>query len=85
MPPTLTDIYARQPVLPCNFLSSQVLLHSKWVVRASFDRCVIHDDDALASRDAANSRDDTCARDRLGIYVMSGQLRKLEEGGLRVE
>jgi hypothetical protein len=61
------EIETRQAVLARDLLCAQVLLDGEGVVRATFHRRVVRDDDALSTFDDADTRDDSRRR---GVAVV---------------
>ena len=79
------QIDAGQTVLARDVLRAQVLLHRHRIVGAALDRGVVADDDAFASRDAADAGDDAGRGDVVVVHPVGRELRQLEERRARVE
>ena len=79
------EVEARQPVLARDLLCAQMLLHGHRVVGAALDRGVVRDDDALATFDDPDSRDDARRR-RVSAIELPGRERvQLEEGAAGID
>jgi hypothetical protein len=77
-------IDAGQPVLQRDFLGAQMLLYGHRKIGAAFDRGVIGDDHALASRNTADAGDQTCRGSLAAIETMRGELADLQKGRNRI-
>src|SRR6185312_5049098 len=74
-----------KPVLARDLLRPQMLLDRDRIVRATLDRRVVGDDDALPPAHPADAGDDAAAGDAAAVHAMSGELRELEEGAAGIE
>ena len=77
------EVDAGQAVVQRHLLRPQVLLHRHRVVRAALDGRVVGDDDALASRDAADAGDEPAPGASSSYMPVGRQRRELEEAGCR--
>lgn len=68
-----TEVYTWQPVLHCNFLSSQVLLHGDRVVGAAFHRGVVGDNHDFLAVHTADTSDNTTRWHRAIIQFMTSK------------
>lgn len=79
------EIDTGKAVLEGNLLSSEVLLDREGVVSTALDRGVVGNDHAAAARDGSDTSDDTSSGQVVGVDLVSGEGRELEEGRVRVE
>ena len=73
------QVEAGQPVLACDLLCAQVLLHRERVVRPALDGGVVCDDHALPAFDDADSGDDPGRRCVAVVQIPGGEGVQLEE------
>ena len=78
-------VNARQPVLQRDLLRAEVLLDRHRVVSAALHRRVVAHDHALATRYAADSRDDARTGDFAVVQIVCRELADLEERRTGVE
>ena len=74
------EIDARQPILECDLLGTEVLLHGHRVVRAALDGRVVGDDDAGRALDPADAGDDAGTGRVVVVQAGRGERAELEEG-----
>ena len=84
------QVDARQVVLLRNLLRTQVLFNRHGVVGTALHRCVVAHHQAVNATDAANARDDACARRAVGavtvrVHGEGGQWRELKKRRARVK
>ena len=79
------EVETRQSVRQRHLLGAQVLLHGHRVVRATLDRRVIRDDDALATAYAPNSGDDAGTGRLVVVQLIGRQRREFQEGTAAIE
>ena len=63
------QINARQVISLGNFLRAQMLFDGHWVISAAFYGRVVAHDHAVHTADAANARDQACARRVVVVHV----------------
>ena len=83
--PRVHEVQAREPVLACDLLCAEVLLHRERVVRAALHRRVVGDDHALPSVDDADPGDDPRRRCVAVVQLPGRERVQLEERGARVD
>ena len=79
------EVDARQAVLQRDLLRADVLPHRDRVVGAALDGRVVGDDHDIASRDAADARDDAGRGRFVLVHAPGGQRRELEKRSARIE
>jgi hypothetical protein len=79
------EVDAGQVVLLGDLLGAQVLLDGQRIVGAPFDGRVVGDDHHLAAADAPDAGDHPRRRDGLGVDLVGGERRQLEEGSAGIE
>src|SRR6185503_2864589 len=75
----IDEVNARQPVLQCDFLRSEVFLDGHREIRTALDRCVVGDDQNLATAHAADAGDDARAGRFVSVHAIGGQRAKLDK------
>jgi len=68
----LTYINAWEIVLTRNFLSTQVFLHGKWMVRTTLNGGIVNNDNTLTAGNFAYACDHSGTRNRFGIHFVCG-------------
>lgn len=84
-PAGVDQVDARQQVLQCDFLSTQVLFHRHRVVGAALDRRLVGDDDALPPGDPADPDNDPRARRFIAVHAVRRQRGQLQKRAARVQ
>ena len=79
------EVEARQRVLLCNLLGTEVLLHGHREVRAAFHGRVVRDDHALAALDHTDARDDAPSRRLAVVHLPRCECVQLEERSAGVD
>ncbi len=79
------QVDARQPVLQCDLLSTQVLLDGDRVVGAALDRGVVGHDHALAAGDPPDPGDHARTGALVVVHAVGGQCRQFQERAARIE
>jgi hypothetical protein len=81
----IDHVDAGQPVLACDILRTQVLLHGQRIIRAALDGRIVGDDDALTAGDAADASDDACRMHVAAIEAEGCERREFEKGGAGID
>ncbi len=81
----IDQIDAGQPVLACDLLRAQMLLHGHRQIGAAFDGGVVAYHHAFAALDAADAGDDAGGVDIAVIEAVGGKRRQLQERRARID